>query len=159
MNFIVSAKKSYISSVTGVSSVKQRSAFLLPVSWGTESGELPEVEDVLLVPNAEYYCNVFITSSSAPVLPTQSILHSQVWCSLTLHEALSDLLVSLSFFCVFQLHLFTQLPCSEEGVRAGGPCCLGEWKADLQECAGRWRYPIPGAEWSQATFELCFHKR
>lgn len=98
MNFIVSAKKSYISSVTGVSSVKQRSAFLLPVSWGTESGELPEVEDVLLVPNAEYYCNVFITSSSAPVLPTQSILHSQVWCSLTLHEALSDLLVSLSFF-------------------------------------------------------------
>lgn len=65
------------------------------------------------------------------------------------------------FYCVFQLHLFTQLPCSEERVRAscGGPCCLGEWKADLQECAGRWRYPIPGAEWSQATFKFCFHKR
>lgn len=65
------------------------------------------------------------------------------------------------FYCVFQLHLFTQLPCSEEGVRAscGGPCCLGEWKTDLQECAGRWRYPIPGAEWSQATFKFCFHKR
>lgn len=92
----------------------------------------------------------------------QFLIHSLFWvhkCGFLLlcmkvSANRSDPLVSLLLFCVFQLHIFTQLPSSKEGVRTstGGPCWLGEWKTDLQECAGRWRYPVPGAEWSQATF-------
>lgn len=86
----------------------------------------------------------------------------QVWFSLSLHEAFNKCKWPTGippphlFFLqtVFQLHIFTQLPRSEEGFRTstGGPCWLGEWETDLQECAGRRRYPIPGAEWSQASF-------
>lgn len=81
----------------------------------------------------------------------QSIMDSWVWFSLF---SVCSQPVSLHLFCVFQLHIFTQLPCSEERVRTStrGPCWLGKWKTYLQECAGRWRYPVPGAEWSQATF-------
>lgn len=111
----------------------------------------------------QFIHNLFISTSPSHTVYSAftSVLFSYFTWSSRQTRVTSWCPSPFSFFCVFQLHLFTQLPCSEERVRAssGGLCCLREWKADLQECAGRWRHPVPGAEWSQATFELCFHKR